>query len=158
MMRAMPLPRFLPILALALAVGLPAAAQTAARKGAKPTEPLLTRAELRICFAQKDRIRDLNETLLREREGIDKEKSELVQLGATLKDRLAALDRTNKEAVDAFNADSLERDKRIDAFEARVPGFNEKVEALAKEREGYARQCERRLYDELDEIQIKRGK
>lgn len=141
---------------LALAQAAPAK-QNSFGKG-KAGGPLLTRAELRSCFALQDRIRDLNEVAARERAVLDKEKAELVQEGTVLNEQLAALDRTSQEAVDRYNAQASERDRRIDAFEARMPAFNGKVEALAGERAIWSRQCENRRYDEIDEIQIRRGK
>jgi hypothetical protein len=136
-----------------------AAAQTPVPKGAKkPAGPLLTRAELRACFAQRDQIRDRNEALTRERAELDQERADLVALGDALKSRLETMDRADPIAVSAYNADAAERDRRIDAFEARMPPFNERTEALARERESWSRRCDNRHYDELDEIAIRRGK
>lgn len=119
---------------------------------------LLTREELRACLTQQDRIRTDNEAAARERDQLEKEKGELVQQGQALKDQLATLDRTNAEAVAKFNEASAERDKRIDAFEARMPVFNAKVEALQKTRQSFSEQCDNRRYDEDDEIAIRKGK
>lgn len=145
--------------AVLLAAAAVATAQTAVPKGGKkPAGPLLTRAELRACFAQRDQIRDRNEALVRERAELDKERSELVALGDALKARLETMDRADPIAVSGYNADAGERDRRIDAFEARMPPFNERAEALARERESWSRRCDSRHYDELDEIAIRRGK
>lgn len=153
------------LVALAPAIAL---AQTTPAKPAKPASKtgafgngkglLLTRAELRECFAMQDRIKTQNEAAAKERETLEKEKSEIVETGKTLKEQLTTLDRTNAEAVQQYNAAVLERDKRIDAFEARMPQFNGKVEALQKDREGFERQCGNRRYDEDDEIAIRKGK
>ncbi len=148
--------------ALCLASTTPAAhAQAGAARSfgqGKAGGPLLSRAELRACFAQQDRIRAQNETAARERELLDKERTELVQQGNALKEQLAALDRTSQEAVDKYNAQAVQRDQRIDALEARMPAFNEKLEALANERDAFSRRCENRRYDELDEIAVRKGK
>jgi hypothetical protein len=155
---------FLPLAAAFCLVAEPSfvTAQTPAKQRgfgkAKPGVPLLTRAELRACFDLQDRIRLGNESAMREREVLDKEKAEIVQQGTVLKEQLAVLDRTSQEAVDKYNAEAVERDKRIDAFEARMAPFNQKVEALAADREAWVKRCDNRLYDEIDEIQIKRGK
>lgn len=141
-----------------LLAGAAAAAQTPVPKGKKPPGPLMTRAELRACFEQRDQIRDRNEALARERAELDKEQTELVALGDALRARLETMDRADPMAVSSYNADAAERDRRIDAFEARMPGFNERAEALAREREARARRCDNRHYDELDEIAIRRGK
>lgn len=144
------------------------AAKSAVKPAAKPASksgsfgqgkgPLLTREELRSCMAQQERIRTQNEAATRERETLEKEKADIVQDGQALKDQLATLDRTNKDAVTQYNEAVTARDKRIDAFEARMPEFNGKVEALQKERQAFAGQCDNRRYDEDDEIAIRKGK
>jgi DNA repair exonuclease SbcCD ATPase subunit len=159
------LPRIL--LAASVAVAAPALvqAQTAKPRPAKKTAAfgqgkglLLTRAELRACLDLQERVRTQNDAANREREQLDHEKSEIVQQGQTLKEQLGTLDRTNAEAVAKYNEAATDRDKRIDAFEARMGPFNEKVEALQKEREAFVRQCDNRRYDEDDEIAIRKGR
>lgn len=49
-------------------------------------------------------------------------------------------------------------DKRIDAYQARVPLFNAQVEALNGERTAYAKACEGRRYLEDDYKDVKAGK
>ena len=131
---------------------------TKAKPKTKSSEPLLTRTELRACMAQQERIDATNAAAMREREGLDKEKAEILQFSSDLKEQLVTLDRTSQEAVDKYNADALERDRRIDVFEARMTPFNQKVEALAADREDWKKNCANRPYDEIDEIQIRRGK
>lgn len=153
---------------LALAPAIALSQTTPAKPAGKPAPKtgsfgngkglLLTRAELRECFAMQDRIKTQNEAAAKERETLEKEKSEIVETGKALKEQLTTLDRTNAEAVQQYNTAVLERDKRIDAFEARMPEFNGKVEALQKDREGFERQCGNRRYDEDDEIAIRKGK
>jgi predicted RNase H-like nuclease (RuvC/YqgF family) len=140
---------------------MPALAQSSAQKSfgqGKASGRLLTRAELRACFTQRDRLRDQADAAQRERDELDREKAELVQQGNALKEQLAALDRDNAEAVAKYNADAAERDRRIDAFEAKIPEFNRKAEALQAERSSFSKQCDNRRYDELDEAAIKNGK
>jgi chromosome segregation ATPase len=125
---------------------------------AKASGPLLTRAELRACFEQQERIRDQNEAAAREREQFDREKADLVQRGAALKEQLDTLDRSSQEAVDRYNAQAADRDRRIDAFEARMPALDARVEALRAERAAFAKACENRRYDERDEVAIRKGR
>jgi hypothetical protein len=119
--------------------------------------PLLTRAELRDCMAQKDRVRTQGEEVLKLVESMDKEKAEIKSLGGSLKERLAALDRTDAAAVDAYNLQAQDLDKRVAAYNAGTPAFNAKADALKSEREAYAKACENRRFDERDEIAIKKG-
>ena len=157
----------LPVVALvaAFAVLVPAtwAQAPAPRKqgsfgSGKPGGPLLTRDELRACFALQDRIRTESDAAARERDALEQEKAEVVRQGDALKERLATLDRSSQEAVDQYNADARARDQRIDALEARLTPFNQKAVALAADRATWGRSCENRRYDEIDEIQIQRGK
>lgn len=138
----------------------PAAAKPAAKTGSfgSGKGPLLTRAELRECFAQQDRIKSANEAARTEREALEKEKADIVEQGKALKENLTTLDRTNAEAVQQYNSAVQARDQRIDAFEASMPQFNAKVEALQKDREAFERQCGNRRYDEEDEVAIRKGK
>jgi len=119
--------------------------------------PLLTRAELRDCMARQDRVRTQGEEVLRLVEAMDKEKAEITSLGSSLKEKLAALDRTDAAAVDAYNLQAQDFDKRVGAYNAGTPAFNAKADALKSEREAYAKACENRRFDERDEIAIKKG-
>jgi len=120
--------------------------------------PLLTRAELRECMARDERVRTQTEETVRLQAQMDKERTEVTQLGATLKAQLEALDRSNAEAVNAYNEQAQAFDKRIDAYNAGTPAFNAKVDALKSEREAFAKGCENRRFDEKDEIAIRNGK
>jgi predicted RNase H-like nuclease (RuvC/YqgF family) len=147
--------------ALGLAASVPALAQSGAQKSfgqGKAGGPLLTRAELRACFTQRDRLREQADAAQRDRDEVEREKAEVVQQGNTLKEQLAALDRTNAEAVAKHNADAAERDRRIDALETRINEFNRRTEALQAERTSFSKQCDNRRYDERDEAAIKSGK
>jgi chromosome segregation ATPase len=150
--------RLLPIAVAALAGLLAAHAQAASFGDGKAKGPLLTRAELRECLAQQQRLRGDAEAMRSERERIEADKAELQRKGDELRDQLAALDRSSPDAVDAYNQRALDRDAAIDALEARMPPFNAKVEALAAAREAFVKRCENRRYDERDEIAIRNGK
>mgnify|MGYP001246027292 CR=1 FL=1 len=120
--------------------------------------PLLTRAELRECMARQQRVRAQSDETVKAQAELDKEKTEVNQLGAALKEKLAALDRTDADAVAAYNQQAQAFDQRVDAYNALTPAFNAKVDALKAEREGFAKACENRRFDEKDEIAIKNGK
>jgi hypothetical protein len=124
----------------------------------KPGSLLLSRAELRECLAQKDRIRVQSEEMQKQQDKLARDKEEIVRLGAELKDKLAAIDRSSQEAVDQYNVEAAARDKLIDAYEAATPGFNAKVDALTAQREAFVKGCDNRRYDEKDELAIQRGK
>ena len=120
--------------------------------------PLLTRAELRDCMARQQRVRAQSDETVKLQAELDKEKTEVTQLGAALKEQLAALDRDNAEGVGAYNQQAQAFDKRVDDYNALTPAFNAKLESLKNEREGFAKGCENRRFDEKDEIAIKNGR
>lgn len=124
----------------------------------KATGPLLSRAELRDCLSTLERIRGRNDEMAQERERIERDKAELKRQGDELKAELETLDRGNAEAVEGFKARAAARDKAIDEFEARTVAFNGRIEALNGERGGFAKRCENRRFDQLDEDAIRAGK
>jgi len=132
-------------------------AADAARKAPART-PLLTRDELRACMDAKARLHQEREETVQLQSQLNAEKAEIVGEGNALKDRLATLDRTNKELVEQFVESNNAHDKRIDAYSARSDAFNAKVDTLAADGEAYKRDCENRRFDEKDEKAIKSGK
>ena len=120
--------------------------------------PLLTRAELRDCMSRDRKVRSLGDDMVKLQAEMDKEKTEVTRVGAALKEQLDALDRSNAEAVNAYNEQALAFDKRVDAYNAGTPAFNAKVDALKSERQAFAKGCENRRFDEKDEIAIRNGK
>ncbi len=118
--------------------------------------PLLTRNELRACFARQDRIRRETEALARERVPIDAERTRLADRGATLKAELAALDRSSQAEVDAYNLRAAERDRRVDAWDTTSAAYNRRAEALQAEKNTFAKTCDNRRYDEADEIALRK--
>jgi hypothetical protein len=124
----------------------------------KATGPLLTRAQLRECMAQQERMRVMTEEAVALQTQFNAEKADLAQQGVVLKEELAVLDRTNVQAVEQYNAKAAARDKAIDAFEAGTEAYNKRVKRLTMEREIFVSGCENRRYDEKDEIAIQQGK
>ena len=124
----------------------------------KATGPLLTRAQLRECMAQQERMRVMTEEAVTLQTQFNAEKADLAQRGVVLKEELALLDRTNVQAVEQYNAKAAARDKSIDAFEAGTETYNKRVKRLTAEREIFVSGCENRRYDEKDEIAVQQGK
>ena len=124
----------------------------------KANGPLLTRAELRECLALQERVRALTGATVAEQAELDKHKAEIARLDTTLNEQLGTLDRTRADAVDSYNAQVGARDKMIEAYNARTPEFNAKVDALQTGRSTFAKACENRDFDEKDEAAIRRAK
>ena len=118
----------------------------------------LTREQLRSCLSQQARLAIRDEEMLKEQTALASTKADFARSGVELKEQLTTLDRTNPEAVNAYNERAAARDKSIDEYEARVPGFNERVETARSERETFGKGCDNRRYFEEDELAIRKGK
>jgi chromosome segregation ATPase len=143
-----------------LATGAVFAADKPKKEGAfgKGGGPMLTKEQLRSCMAQKDKVSQLDDELTREQTALTATKDQLKGSGETLKAGLETLDRSNAEAVAAYNEQAQARDKQIDDYQARVSAFNTRVESNKTDRDAYAKSCENRRFFEEDEIAIKKGK
>ena len=124
----------------------------------KASGAFLTREQLRACLARQARLAQQDGELLKDQAALAAAKAEIARSGDELKLQLDALDRTSAEAVNAYNERAAARDKTIDDYEARVPRFNDRVEAGKTEREAFATGCDKRRYFEDDEIAIRKGK
>jgi hypothetical protein len=127
--------------------------------GGKGSGPIMSMAQLRTCVAQQSRIEAQNNEMAKAQQQLTADRAEIERNSAALKDEMAALDRTNEEAVKAYVAKAQAHDKVIDDYQdARVPQFNTRVEALQAQRAAYAKDCEGRRYLEDDYKDIKAGK
>ena len=124
----------------------------------KASGPLLSRAQLRECFPQQERVRTLSDETVKEQAVLTASKGEIDKLSTALQEQLSTLDRTDAAVVAAYNAQVQVREKLIDDYQNGVPAFNAKVETLKTERAAFANACENRRYDENDEIAIRRGR
>ena len=122
------------------------------------TGALLTREQLRQCMAEQDRLKQEGADALQTQRSLDQERSEIDRLGTEIKADLPGLDRTSQAAVDAFNARVLEREKRVDAYQAATPLFNERVDKLDADKQSFTKDCGDRRYREDDLAAIKAGK
>lgn len=118
----------------------------------------LTRDQLRSCLNQNTRVQQQDTEMLKAQGALNDTKADIARRGDALKERLAALDRADADAVNAYNSDAEARDKLIDEYQARVAQFNERLEAGKPDREAFAKACDNRRYFEEDEIAIKRGR
>jgi len=119
---------------------------------------LLTKDQLRNCMTLKARVAQQDDDLTKEQTALVATKGEIGRTGDALKGKLETLDRSNAEAVAAYNDESQVRDKQIDDYQARVTAFNTRVEANNGDRDAYTKACENRRFLEDDEIAIKKGK
>ena len=147
---------------LLISICAPAPALAADRKeaafGKGGTGAYLTRDQLRGCLARQDKVRQQADEMTREQAALTELKAAIAKSGEQLKARLETLDRTNAEAVQAYNDEAGARDKQIDDYQARVDAYNAKVEASRAEKDAFGKGCDNRRYFEEDEIAIRREK
>ena len=156
------LTRSLLILPLVFATAAAFAADKPAKKegsfGGKATGAYLTKEQLRSCLAQSDKVKVDDAELLAEQAAIAAQKEQIARVGDTLKGQLETVDRTNAEAVAAYNDAVQGRDKQIDEYQARANAFNGRVDANQAAHAAFGQSCSNRRYFEEDEAAIKKGK
>lgn len=133
-------------------------ARAAATKSAAAGDKILTPAQLRDCLAQQQKVRQQDADAEKQKESLAAEKVELARLGDALAAELAALDRTDAEAVNAYNERAQARDTRIDAYEAAIDRYNARAATLNADHDAFAKSCNNRRFLEDDETAIKKGK
>ncbi|MEQ1684165.1 MAG: hypothetical protein ABL916_10985 [Burkholderiaceae bacterium] len=124
----------------------------------KTSGPVLTREQLRQCLTQQAQVKNEEAELVKLQTGLNTDKAAIMKSGEVLTEQGAALDRTKPELVTAYNELVLARDKAIDELQARGAQFNERAGAAGVQREAFAKACEGRTYNEIDEIAIQKGK
>jgi hypothetical protein len=120
--------------------------------------PIMSMADLRACVKRQDALQVRNDAVAKVQDQMKADRAAIDQGSAAIKTDMEKLDRTSKEAVEAFVERAKAHDKRIDEYEARVPAFNEQVQALQTERAAFAKACEDRRYLEDDLKDIRAGK
>lgn len=118
----------------------------------------LTRDQLRACLAQHAQTTRRDAALQQEQAALTNAKAEIARSGDVLKLQLEVVDRTQADAVAAYNEQAKARDQQIDDYQARVTAFNTRVDARQTDRDAFAKNCDNRRYFEEDEIAIKKGK
>ena len=118
----------------------------------------LTRDQLRACLAQHAQTMRRDAALQQEQAALTNAKAEIARSGDVLKLQLEVVDRTQADAVAAYNEQAKARDQQIDGYQARVTAFNTRVDARQTDRDAFAKNCDNRRYFEEDEIAIKKGK
>jgi len=148
-----------------LALGSAAAADNAAKKGnvlslgkGQPTGKLLTRDQLRSCLKQQTDLKARNEGAAKTQAQLDADKAEIKLTEDQLRTERETVDTKNAEAVAAFNAKLKQREAMIDAYNAKLPPFNEQAKTLQADADAWKNDCGNRPYDEGDYFAIQRGK
>jgi hypothetical protein len=152
----MPLPRLAaaPLLASfalacagAMLAGTARGADTAAAPPAAGARPMLTPEQLRDCLAQKERLQRDAEAALKAKADIDAEKAEIGRIDSQLGEQASGVDRTNADALAAYNAKVAARNQRADAFQVKATAYNKDADALNASREAHVAACDNRRYE-----------
>jgi hypothetical protein len=135
------------------------AASAPPREGSlgKGTGALLTKDQLKQCMAEQDRMKQEGDDLVQTQAALAKTRSDIERLGSELDAEKATVDRSNQVAVDAYNERLRSRAKMIEDYKIAAPQFNQRVDKLSADRQGYAKDCADRRYLEEDYDAIKAG-
>jgi hypothetical protein len=138
---------------------LPALAADKPSTAAKSNpDAILTQAQLRECVAQKERLRADGDAAVKSKAAIDALKAEIASTGSALADEATTLDRTQADAVAAYNAKVEARNALVDSYKAKAEAYNKDVEGIQATQEAYAKSCEHRRYDDRDLTDIQKKK
>ncbi len=124
----------------------------------KPTGAMLTRDQLRACLKSQTAIKADSEALLKEKNELTVQKTEMDRLEAELVAERTSVDATKEETVAGYNDKLAAAKTRSAALRERQLGFNAKVDAYQAGSDGFKRDCGDRSYSELDWFAIQRGK
>jgi len=138
------------LLAALLAPTAHGADKKAAPPAPAPKTPVLTPEQLRDCMAQKEKLGKDTDAVVKAKAAVAVDKAEIDSTGAALNEQATTLDRTNADAVATFNAKVLERNGRVDAYQARVAAYNSDAETVLSAKEAYEKACANRRYDDRD--------
>jgi hypothetical protein len=138
-------------------------AEAADKPGPAPSaktnpDAVLTPAQLRDCLTQKERLRSDSEAAVKAKAGIDALQAEIAGSGSALAEEATTLERSNAEAVAAYNAKIGARNALVDSFKAKAALYNQDVEGLQAAQEAYAKSCEKRRYDDRDLSDLQKKK
>ncbi len=150
-----------PIGTLFLVLLVPAAHAADKKAAAPPAAPktaILTPAQLRECVTQKENLTRDTDAAVKAKAEIAAAKAEIDSTGTALSGEGATLDRTKSDAVTSYNAKVLERNERIDAYQAKVAAYNSDAENVLAAKEAYEKSCANRRYDDRDLNDIQRKK
>lgn len=124
----------------------------------KTTGAYLTREQLRSCLSRQDKMKSGDAALQQDEVAMTARKAEIVGGGDELKAKLEGLDRTNAEAVTAYNDAVQARDQQIDDFQTRATAFNARVNAKLATHADFDQSCGNRRYFDEDETAIRNGR
>jgi hypothetical protein len=145
------------VLAALLAPGAHGADKKAASSPA-PKTPLLTQEQLRDCLAQKDKLTKETDAAVKSKADVAAQKAAIDSTGKALEEESTTLDRTNEDAVAAFNAKVIDRNAKVDIYRARAEAYNVEVERVLETKDAYEKACANRRFDDRDLSDVQKKK
>lgn len=148
------------VCAAALVV-VPASAADKAKAAPAPAQvkdKIMSPAQLRDCLDQKDRLRKDTDAAVKSKTGVDSMKAEIDRTGDALSSEAPTLDKTDADAVAAYNARVEARNALVDSWKGKVADYNKEAEGVLASKDAYAKSCENRRYDDRDLNDIQRKK
>ena len=118
---------------------------------------LLTKDELRACITLQDGQAKERTQLEERRATLERDKAALESSGGALAAELAATDRSNVEAVAAYNAKAIERDRQVDEWNGRNAALVRDAQGWQGRQDDWTQRCANRRYREDDEKAIRAG-
>ena len=147
--------------AFVLTALLAPAADGADKKAAAPPAPktpLLTQEQLRDCLAQKDKLTKETDAAVKSKADVAAQKAAIDSTGKALEEESTTLDRTNEDAVAAFNAKVIDRNAKVDVYRARAEAYNVEVERVLETKDAYEKACANRRFDDRDLSDVQKKK
>jgi hypothetical protein len=142
-------------------VAVPASAADKAKAAPQPVKdktPVMSPAQLRDCLAQKDRLHKDTDAAVKSKAGVDAMKAEIDSTGDALSSEGTTLDKSDADAVAAYNARVEARNGLVDSWKAKVADYNKEAEGVLATKDAYAKGCENRRYDDRDLNDLQRKK
>ena len=124
----------------------------------KSSGPYLTHEQLRDCFAKQDKLRTEDAELVDERAAVVADRASLTRADAAAEAQRDTLDRTNAEAVGAYNEAVEARNKQVEALQTRSTAFNERIAANTQAHASFGTACSNRRYFDEDAAAIRNGR
>ena len=114
----------------------------------------LTKEQLRQCLQMQPRLKTEGDRATHGRAELDALKGEFDRLEAELQRERAAVDPSDKAAVDAYNAKLAKRKELVAEYNAKLPSANEQAQRYNALQDDWKSDCEDRPYSEADYASI----
>ena len=98
----------------------------------------------------------MRENVLKEQTALDQQRAEVKSMDAELERKRAALDPSDEVGKQTLLDEEARRNQIGDKYNARLPALRDQGAALDKERQNWVERCADKVFDERDEIAIKR--